>query len=88
MYRLVPALTRQMGQAYPELTAAEALITETLKLEENRFRAMLDRGMTLLNEESPATPLRRRPARRGRLQTLRHVRLPARPDAGRAARRA
>jgi alanyl-tRNA synthetase len=52
MYRLVPALTRQMGQAYPELTAAEPLITETLKLEENRFRAMLDRGLTLLNEEA------------------------------------
>ena len=56
MYRLVPALTRQMGQAYPELTAAEALITETLKLEENRFRAMLERGMTLLNEESQKLP--------------------------------
>jgi alanyl-tRNA synthetase len=52
MHRLVPALTRQMGQAYPELTAAEALITETLKLEENRFRAMLERGMSLLNEEA------------------------------------
>ncbi|MDE8344575.1 MAG: alanine--tRNA ligase, partial [Acidocella sp.] len=52
MYRLVPALTRQMGQAYPELTAAEPLITETLRLEENRFRAMLDRGMTLLDEEA------------------------------------
>jgi len=52
MYRLVPALTRQMAQAYPELTAAEPLITETLKLEENRFRAMLERGMSLLNEES------------------------------------
>jgi alanyl-tRNA synthetase len=52
MYRLVPALTRQMGQAYPELTAAEPLITETLKLEENRFRAMLDRGLSLLNDES------------------------------------
>ena len=52
MYRLVPALTRQMGQAYPELTAAEPLITETLKLEENRFRAMLERGLTLLTDES------------------------------------
>jgi alanyl-tRNA synthetase len=52
MYRLVPALTRQMGQAFPELTAAEGLITETLKLEENRFRAMLDRGLTLLNDEA------------------------------------
>ncbi len=56
MYRLVPALTRQMGQAYPELTAAEPLITETLKLEENRFRAMLDRGISLLNEEAANIP--------------------------------
>ncbi len=52
MYRLVPALVRQMGQAYPELNQAESLITETLKLEENRFRAMLDRGLSLLNDES------------------------------------
>ncbi|MDE8349230.1 MAG: alanine--tRNA ligase [Acidocella sp.] len=52
MYRLVPALTRQMGQAYPELNQAEALIIETLKLEETRFRAMLERGISLLNDET------------------------------------
>jgi alanyl-tRNA synthetase len=52
MYRLVPALMRQMGQAYPELVAAEKLITETLRLEENRFRTLLDRGLSLLTEES------------------------------------
>ena len=56
MYRLVPALTRQMGQAYPELNQAEALITETLQLEENRFRAMLDRGITLLRDEAKTIP--------------------------------
>jgi alanyl-tRNA synthetase len=56
MYRLVPALTRQMGQAYPELNAAEPLITETLRLEENRFRAMLERGMSLLDDESRKIP--------------------------------
>ncbi len=56
MHRLVPALIRQMGQAFPELTAAEPLITETLKLEENRFRSMLDRGIVLLREESAAVP--------------------------------
>ena len=38
MWKLVPVLTREMGQAYPELVRAEALITETLKLEETRFR--------------------------------------------------
>ena len=52
MYRLVPALTRQMGQAYPELNQAEGLIVETLKLEETRFRAMLERGISLLNDET------------------------------------
>ena len=52
MFKLVPALTREMGQAYPELIRAEALITETLKLEETRFRQMLVRGLTLLDEES------------------------------------
>jgi alanyl-tRNA synthetase len=45
MYRLVPALVAQMGQAYPELGRAQALITETLKLEEERFRTTLDRGL-------------------------------------------
>ena len=52
MYQLVPALARQMGQAYPELNQAEALIAETLKLEETRFRAMLERGIYLLNDET------------------------------------
>jgi len=50
--RLVPALIRQMGVAYPELGRAEALITETLRTEETRFRAMLDRGLHLLAEET------------------------------------
>ncbi|MEX3015516.1 alanine--tRNA ligase [Gymnodinialimonas hymeniacidonis] len=51
MYRLVPALVSQMGQAYPELGQAQALITETLKLEEERFRQTLDRGLKLLDDE-------------------------------------
>ncbi len=51
MYRLVPALVTQMGQAYPELQRAQALVTETLKLEEERFRTTLDRGLKLLDEE-------------------------------------
>jgi len=50
MWRLVPALVREMGQAYPELVRGEALITETLKLEETRFRKTLSRGLTLLAE--------------------------------------
>jgi len=52
MWKLVPALTREMGQAYPELLRAEALIAETLKLEETRFRKTLDRGLVILDEKS------------------------------------
>ncbi|MCJ7873667.1 alanine--tRNA ligase [Phaeobacter sp. J2-8] len=56
MYRLVPALVRQMGAAYPELGQAQALIEETLKLEETRFKATLDRGLKLLDDELAALP--------------------------------
>jgi len=52
MYRLVPALVRQMGDTYPELVRAQGLITETLKLEETRFRKTLERGLSLLAEAS------------------------------------
>ncbi len=52
MYRLVPTLVREMGAAYPELVRAEALITETLRLEESRFRKTLVRGLQILDEES------------------------------------
>jgi alanyl-tRNA synthetase len=52
MWRLVPALTREMGQAYPELIRAEALISETLKLEETRFRSTLARGLSILEDET------------------------------------
>ncbi len=52
MWKLVPVLVREMGQAYPELHRAEALITETLKLEESRFRRTLERGLTILDEAS------------------------------------
>ncbi len=50
LWRLVPALVREMGQAYPELVRASALITETLRLEEIRFRRTLARGLVLLDE--------------------------------------
>src|SRR5580700_5464411 len=52
MWRLVPVLVREMGQAYPELIRAQALITETLRLEETRFRRTLDRGLSILDEAS------------------------------------
>ncbi|MFM9976378.1 MAG: alanine--tRNA ligase [Beijerinckiaceae bacterium] len=52
LYRLVPTLLREMGQAYPELVRAEALISETMKLEETRFRKTLERGLHLLDDET------------------------------------
>ncbi|MBU1315600.1 MAG: alanine--tRNA ligase [Alphaproteobacteria bacterium] len=50
MYTLLPTLVQEMGRAYPELVRAEALTSETLKLEETRFRKTLDRGLTLLSD--------------------------------------
>ncbi|TXL82351.1 alanine--tRNA ligase [Vineibacter terrae] len=52
IYRLVPELVHQMGDAFPELMRAQPLITETLKLEETRFRATLGTGLRLLEEET------------------------------------
>ena len=56
MWRLVPALISQMGQAFPELGRAEALITETLKLEEGRFKQTLERGLRLLDKATGDIP--------------------------------
>ncbi|MBW9090208.1 alanine--tRNA ligase [Rhizobium wenxiniae] len=50
MYKLLPTLIQEMGRAYPELVRAEALISETLKLEETRFRKTLERGLSLLSD--------------------------------------
>ncbi len=50
LHRLVPALVTAMGQPYPELQRAEALVRETLKLEETRFKDTLDRGLKILDE--------------------------------------
>ncbi len=56
MHRLVGALVREMGQAYPELGRAQSMIEETLKLEETRFLETLDRGLRLLDEELATLP--------------------------------
>jgi alanyl-tRNA synthetase len=52
IWRLVPTLVREMGVHFSELKRAEALITETLKLEERNFNRTLDRGLKLLTEET------------------------------------
>ena len=87
MYRLVPALVAEMGAAYPELVRAQPLIEATLQQEETRFR------QTLVERPEAARMKRRGDlaeggtlARRNGVQALRHLRLPLRPDRGRAAR--
>src|SRR5690606_37706901 len=52
MYRLLPTLQSKMGEAFPELNEAGALIAETLKLEETRFKKTLDNGLALLSAET------------------------------------
>ncbi len=56
MHRLVPALVRQMGAAYPELGQAQSMIEQTLLQEETRFRQTLDRGLKLLDDELRGLP--------------------------------
>ncbi len=52
MYRLLPALIAQMGEAYPDLVRARDMISETLKLEETRFEKTLANGLRLLEDAS------------------------------------
>jgi alanyl-tRNA synthetase len=52
IYKLVPALVREMGQAYPELVRGVAMISETILLEEERFLKTLSRGLQILEEET------------------------------------
>jgi alanyl-tRNA synthetase len=52
MWKLVPALVREMGQAYPELIRSEPLIVETLRTEETKFRTTLARGLSILEDET------------------------------------
>lgn len=51
IYKLLPTLQKEMGEAYPELYTRENLIKETIKIEEERFVRTLDKGLKLLDEE-------------------------------------
>ena len=51
IYKLLPTLQKEMGDAYPELYSRENLIKETIKTEEERFGRTLDKGMKLLDDE-------------------------------------
>jgi alanyl-tRNA synthetase len=52
MHRLVPALIHEMGDTFHELSRAQPLITETLLLEETRFKKTLEKGLGLLADAS------------------------------------
>lgn len=56
LYKLVPTLLSEMGEAYPELKRAEAAIISTLRLEEEKFRETLSKGMRLLEDASSNIP--------------------------------
>ncbi len=51
IYKLLPTLQKEMGDAYPELYARENLIRETIEIEEERFGRTLDKGLKLLDDE-------------------------------------
>ena len=51
MHELVPSLVTEMGGHFPELVRAQSLISETLKLEETRFKETVGRGIKILNDE-------------------------------------
>ena len=86
MWRLVPVLVGEMGQAFPELGQAQGLVTDTLRREEERFRQTLARGLTLLDEATvdlgPGATLEGATA----FKLYDTFGFPARPHAGRAAR--
>ena len=86
MYRLVPALIRQMGAAYPELGRAETLIDGNAAAGGNPLQAPAGTRPAPAGRGNRPPRRQASPARPGRVPPVRHVRLPARPHAGRSAR--
>ena len=82
LWRMVPTLVAEMGQAFPELGRAEALIAEILKLEETNFRHTLERGLRLLEDEVASLPERAPLPGEVAFPAVRYLRLPARPHGG------
>ncbi len=77
MWKLVPVLVREMGQAYQELIRAESLISETLRLEERRFREHAEAWACDPRRGNQGARARRAAQGRGRVHALRHLRLSA-----------
>ena len=50
-FNIFKTLMNEMSENYPELKRAESLIKETLRMEEEKFLVLLERGMKILNEE-------------------------------------
>ena len=50
-FNIFKTLQEEMSSNYPELERAQSLIKETLRMEEEKFLALLDRGIKILNEK-------------------------------------
>ncbi len=50
-YNVFQTLLEEMSNSYPELDTAQSLIKETLRMEEEKFLVLLDRGIKILDEE-------------------------------------